>query len=31
LIEGGEHSNNSGIAWLEYRDTVSTFVRQYAH
>jgi len=31
LIEGGEHSNNSGVAWLEYRDAVSAFVRQHAH
>lgn len=30
LIDGGEHSNNSGVAWLEYRAAVSAFVRQYA-
>lgn len=30
LIEGGEHSNNSSIAWLEYRDTLNAFVRKYA-
>ena len=30
LIEGGEHGNNSGIAWKEYRDTVNAFVRKYA-
>ncbi len=31
LIEGGEHSNNSSVGWIEYRDAVSAFVRRYAH
>ncbi|MDO8413401.1 MAG: alpha/beta fold hydrolase [Gallionellaceae bacterium] len=31
LIEGGEHSNSSGVAWLEYRDAINTFVRKYSH
>jgi len=31
LIEGGEHNNDSSIAWLEYRDTLSAFVQKYAH
>jgi hypothetical protein len=31
LIEGGEHNNSGAIGWVEYRDAVSTFVRQYAH
>ncbi len=31
LIEGGEHSNSSAIGWVEYRDTVSAFIRQYTH
>ena len=31
LIEGGEHSNNSGIAWLEYRDALNAFMQKYAH
>ena len=31
LIEGGQHSNSSSIAWLEYRDTMSAFVQKYAH
>lgn len=31
LIEGGEHSNSREIGWVEYRDAVSAFVRQYAH
>lgn len=31
LIEGGEHSNNGGIAWLEYRDALNAFVHKYAH
>ena len=30
LIEGGEHNNNSNIAWLEYRDALNTFVQKYA-
>ena len=29
LIEGGEHSNNSGIAWQEYRNTLTAFVQQH--
>ena len=29
LIDGGEHSNNSGIAWLEYSNAVTTFVQKY--
>lgn len=31
LIEGGEHSNSGTIGWVEYRDAVSAFVRQYSH
>jgi hypothetical protein len=31
LIEGGEHSDSSRIAWLEYRDTLNAFVQKYAH
>lgn len=31
LIEGGEHSNNAAVGWVEYRDAVADFVRQYAH
>jgi len=31
LIEGGEHSNSRAIGWVEYRDAVSAFVRQYTH
>ena len=31
LIEGGEHNNNSSIAWLEYRDTLIAFVQKHAH
>lgn len=30
LIEGGEHGNNSGIAWVEYRAALDAFVRKYA-
>ena len=30
LIEGGEHSDSSRIAWLEYRDVLSAFVQKYA-
>ena len=30
LIEGGEHSNNGAVGWVEYRDAVSAFIRQYA-
>lgn len=30
LIEGGEHSNNAAVGWVEYRDAVSAFVKQYA-
>ena len=29
LIEGGEHSNNSGIAWQEYRNTLTAFVQKH--
>lgn len=28
LIEGGEHSNNSGIAWVEYSAAVDAFLKQ---
>jgi fermentation-respiration switch protein FrsA (DUF1100 family) len=31
LIEGGEHSNSATVGWIEYRDAVSAFVKQYAH
>ena len=31
LIEGGEHSNNAAVGWVEYRDAVSAFVRKHAH
>ncbi len=31
LIAGGEHSNNSGIAWVEYRTALTDFIRKYAH
>ena len=31
LIAGGGHLNNSSIGWVEYRDTLSTFVQKYAH
>ena len=31
LIEGGEHSNNSSVAWLEYRDALNAFVQKYAY
>jgi fermentation-respiration switch protein FrsA (DUF1100 family) len=31
LINGGQHSNNSTVGWLEYRDTLTTFVQKYAH
>ena len=29
MIEGGEHSNNAAVGWVEYRDAVSAFVGQY--
>jgi hypothetical protein len=29
LIEGGEHSNNSAIAWVAYRTAFDGFVQQY--
>ncbi len=29
LIEGGEHSDSGTIGWVQFRDTVSTFVRKY--
>lgn len=28
LIEGGEHSSNAAVGWVEYRDAVSAFVGQ---
>lgn len=28
LIEGGEHSNSSGIAWVEYSTAVASFIKQ---
>ncbi len=31
LIEGGEHSNNGAVGWVEYRDAVSAFIKRYAH
>ncbi len=31
LIEGGEHGNSGGIAWVEYRDAMNAFVQKYAH
>lgn len=31
LIEGGEHNNSSTIGWIEYRDAVTAFVKQYTH
>lgn len=31
LIEGGEHSNSGTVGWIEYRDAVSSFVKQYVH
>jgi fermentation-respiration switch protein FrsA (DUF1100 family) len=31
LIAGGEHSNNSGIAWAEYRSALDQFVQRYGH
>ncbi len=30
LIEGGEHSNSGTIGWVEYRDAVAAFIKQYA-
>ena len=30
LIEGGDHSNSGTVGWIEYRDAVSSFVKQYA-
>lgn len=29
LVEGGEHSNNAAVGWIEYRDAVSAFIGQY--
>lgn len=29
LVEGGEHSNNAAVGWIEYRDAVSDFIGQY--
>lgn len=31
LIEGGEHSNNSSVGWLEYGAAITDFIRRYAH
>lgn len=31
LIEGGEHNNSGAVGWIEYRDAVTAFVKQYAH
>jgi fermentation-respiration switch protein FrsA (DUF1100 family) len=31
LIEGGEHNNTGTIGWIEYRNAVMAFVKQYAH
>lgn len=31
IIEGGEHSNSRAVGWVEYRDAVKSFVKQYAH
>ncbi|MBI3480436.1 MAG: alpha/beta hydrolase [Nitrosomonadales bacterium] len=31
LIEGGEHNNTGTIGWVEYRNAVRAFVKQYAH
>ena len=31
LIEGGEHGNSGAVGWIEYRDAVSAFVKQYTH
>ena len=31
LVEGGEHSNSRSVGWIEYRNVVTAFVRQYAH
>ncbi len=31
MIEGGEHSNSRAVGWVEYRDAVTAFVKQYAH
>lgn len=31
IIEGGEHGNNSGVAWAEYRDAMNGFVRKHVH
>lgn len=31
MIEGGEHSNNAAVGWVEYRDAVSAFIGQYTH
>lgn len=30
LIPGGEHSNSASIGWVQYRNALSTFVRQNA-
>jgi len=31
LIEGGEHNNSGAVGLIEYRDVVTTFVKQYAY
>lgn len=31
LIEGGDHSNSRAIGWVEYRNAVTAFIKQYAH
>ncbi|HUW26919.1 MAG TPA: alpha/beta hydrolase [Gallionella sp.] len=31
LIDGGEHSNNAAVGWIEYRDAVSAFVSKYSY
>ena len=31
LIKGGDHNNNSGVAWLEYRSAVMAFVQKHTH
>ena len=31
LIEGGDHDNSRAIGWVEYRNAVTAFIKQYAH
>lgn len=31
MIEGGEHNNSRTVGWVEYRDAVQAFIRQYTH